>query len=577
MSIKRAEPSPNEFSENARSVWSRSFDHSASSLFWLMACILAVECLLVTDLPHPWLAARRVANLQHPWQTPRTYAESIILFFVALLFFSWDKLKGLGRVGAFPVRKSWAAAHVFALALFCATNVYLMHTWRHADAAAFVVWYATICLLPISLGGALFGLRRLLSILGGLGEAWGLAALCCALMTLSRYALLSAWDAPDLWLGDAMQTASFLGVKRLLGIFYTGVVSDPANHILGTKAFVVQIAGQCSGIDGLALMLSLTVGWLVYTRRELKIGRALLLVPVSLMVIWLLNLVRITALIAIGNARYGTVAVGGFHSEAGWILFSCVALGFLLVVNSVSWFRIAGPTPAIGDSAPEVRLNPLGGKNEAAVYLLPFLGILAAGLVSVAVSDGFEWLYGLRLLAALGVFYAYRREYRQMDWRFGWLGPAAGVLVFALWIGLDHWLGSGVPASDGPLTSLAEGLARLSSRQRAAWIAVRAVAAVLTVPAAEELAFRGFLARRLMSVDMETVPFGSLSLIAVLGSSLAFGALHGRMWLAGMLAGVVFALVAKLRGRLGEAVAAHATANLLIAVWVLARGDYSLW
>jgi len=42
-------------------------------------------------------------------------------------------------------------------------------------------------------------------------------------------------------------------------------------------------------------------------------------------------------------------------------------------------------------------------------------------------------------------------------------------------------------------------------------------------------------------------------------------------------AGVVFALVAKVRGRLGEAVAAHATAYLLIAVWVLARGDYSLW
>jgi exosortase E/protease (VPEID-CTERM system) len=542
-----------------------------------MGCILAVECLLVTDLPHPWLLARPAANGQHLLLAPRTYAESVILFFVALVFFSWDKLKALGGVGAFPVRKRWVAAHGCTLALFCGTNLYLTHTWRHAGTVALAVWYATICFLPISLGGALFGLRRLLSILGSLGEAWGLAALCCALMTLSRYVLLSAWDAPDQWLGEAMQTASFLGVKRLLGFFFTGVVSDPTNHVLGTKGFVVQIAGQCSGIDGLALMLSLTVGWLVYTRRELRMGRALLLVPVSLMAIWLLNLVRITALIAIGNAGYGTVAVGGFHSEAGWILFSCVALGFLLVVNSVSWFRIVRPTTAIGDSAPEASLGVLADANEAAVYLLPFLAILAAGLVSVAVSDGFEWLYGLRLLAAAAVFYAYRREYRQMDWRFGWLGPVAGVVVFALWIGLDRWLGNRAPAGDVPLTSVSEGLARLSSGQRAAWIAARVAAAVVTVPAAEELAFRGYLARRLMSVDVETVPFASLSLIAVLGSSLAFGALHGRMWLAGMLAGVVFALVAKLRGRLGEAVAAHATANLLIAVWVFARGDYSLW
>jgi membrane protease YdiL (CAAX protease family) len=49
------------------------------------------------------------------------------------------------------------------------------------------------------------------------------------------------------------------------------------------------------------------------------------------------------------------------------------------------------------------------------------------------------------------------------------------------------------------------------------------------------------------------------------------------MWIAGTLAGIVFALVAKVRGRLGEAVAAHATANLLIALWVLARGDYRMW
>jgi membrane protease YdiL (CAAX protease family) len=65
--------------------------------------------------------------------------------------------------------------------------------------------------------------------------------------------------------------------------------------------------------------------------------------------------------------------------------------------------------------------------------------------------------------------------------------------------------------------------------------------------------------------------------LAVLVSSLLFGAMHGRMWFAGTLAGIAFCMLAKRRGRLGEAVAAHATANLMIAVWVLARGDYSLW
>jgi exosortase E/protease (VPEID-CTERM system) len=517
----------------------------------------------------------------HPWREPRTYTEQIILFFAALLFFSRDRLKVLGGVGALPVRKSWAAAHGFVLALFCATNSYLLHTWKPgtAELAATLVWYATICLLPVTLGGALFGLRRLLSMLGGLGNAWGFAALCCALMTVTRLLLVFAWDAPNLWLGKAMQRASFLGVKSLVSLFYSGVVADSAPHfVVGTRTFSVQISGPCSGIEGLALMVSLTGCWLVYSRRELRMGRALLLVPASLIVMWMMNVVRVTALIAIGDAGYGNVALGGFHSESGWILFSCVALGFLLAVNHVSWFRIAGSTEAVvGGPAPHAILDPLAETNVAAVYLMPFLTILAAGLVSVAVSDGFEWFYGLRLLAALAVFCAYRREYRQMDWRFGWLGPLAGVSVFVFWIALDRWLGGGVASGGVPLTSIATGLGRLSSGQRLVWIVVRVVAAVVTVPAAEELAFRGYLARRLMSTDVETVPFASLSLIAVLGSSLAFGALHGRMWLAGILAGVVFALVAKFRGRLGEAVAAHATANLMIAMWVLARRDYSLW
>jgi hypothetical protein len=49
------------------------------------------------------------------------------------------------------------------------------------------------------------------------------------------------------------------------------------------------------------------------------------------------------------------------------------------------------------------------------------------------------------------------------------------------------------------------------------------------------------------------------------------------MWIAGILVGVVYAAVAKVRGRLGEAVAAHAIANLAITVWVLAHGAFSLW
>jgi membrane protease YdiL (CAAX protease family) len=55
-----------------------------------------------------------------------------------------------------------------------------------------------------------------------------------------------------------------------------------------------------------------------------------------------------------------------------------------------------------------------------------------------------------------------------------------------------------------------------------------------------------------------------------------FGALHAR-WLAGALAGMLYAVAVYRRGELADAVLAHATTNALIAAYVLATGTWSLW
>ena len=572
-------------------MWTRVLGNSIYSRCWWTAGILMAECILATTLPHGWLQGHSgytalgqpvtLNPLPYRWLQARTVTTSTIFFCVALLFFARDKLKALPWSVA-PLHKLWALLHASALLLFIATDFFLAHSATSGTAlhrAAMAAWYGLLVALPVTLGGALIHLPNPLRLFQSLGNAWGLAAMCDVLMMSLRSLLIAIWDSPHSWLGHRMQAATFRGVKLLLGLFYPDVFRDSTHYMVGTRAFSIIIADQCSGVEGLALMLSLTVGWLLYARRELRLARAIVLVPLSLLLIWLLNLVRLAGLIAIGNAGYPDVALGGFHSQAGWILFSCVALAFLLTVNNVAWFRQSGPALAeVPSPAPQVSGSPLAATNLAAVYLLPWLAVLAAGLLAQAASNGFEWLYPIRLIAALAVFFAYRRQYLRMDWRFGWLGPAAGVLVFVLWIAIDQAIGRDAASSNGVLlTGVAQGLARLSHVQRAAWIITRVIAAVTTVPLAEELAFRGYIARRIISPNVESVPLGSLSLVAVLASSLAFGILHGRMWLAGTLAGVVFALVARLRGRLGEAVAAHATANLLLALWIIARGNYSLW
>jgi CAAX prenyl protease-like protein len=218
------------------------------------------------------------------------------------------------------------------------------------------------------------------------------------------------------------------------------------------------------------------------------------------------------------------------------------------------------------------RLETERGESPATgAYLVPFLAILAASFVSKAASGYFEWLYPLRFVAAAIAIWSSRHELRKLNWRCGWFAPAAGLAVFLVWIAPVWWTHQ---RSDSPLGSA---LAALSPSARMAWIAFRVAAAVITVPIAEELAFRGYLARRLVSRRFDAVPFTRLTALSVGLSSAAFGLMHGQHWLAGILAGLVYAGVLRLRGRIGDAVVAHAISNLLLAVWVLFLGDWAQW
>ena len=386
------------------------------------------------------------------------------------------------------------------------------------------------------------------------GNAWIYASagglLACLLGAASRL----------MWAPAAHLT--FLMVRTILHTFVSGVTADPATHIVGSRGFYVEIAAACSGLEGIGLILVFGATWLWLFRREFRFPHALLLIPASVVVIFLMNALRIAALILIGAAGAPGVALGGFHSQAGWIAFNAVAAAFALTAQRLPWVTVPDRTAARPARSTQ---------NPTAPYLVPFLTILAAAMISRAASNGFEWLYPLRFFAAAGVLWFYRRKYAALDWKFGWNAAATGALVFAMWIGLDWARGGGVDAG------IASGLSGLPAPARAGWLTFRTLAAVVTVPIAEELAFRGFLMRRLVSADFESVDWRRWAFFPVLISSVAFGLLHGGRWLAGTIAGVLYAAALRWRGRIGDAVAAHAVTNALLAAWVLISGHWGLW
>jgi exosortase E/protease (VPEID-CTERM system) len=371
----------------------------------------------------------------------------------------------------------------------------------------------------------------------------------------------------DLW--NPMGRVTFALVQLLLRPFVSGIVANPASMTLGTAKFSVEIAPECSGFEGVGLILAFGVIWLCLFRRECRFPQAWLLLPAGVVTIFLLNAMRLAALILIGNAGAPQIALGGFHSQAGWIAFNCVALAFSVAATRVPWLTTA-EAPATGGIASQSLAGVLTA-NPTANYLLPFLSILAVGVLSSAVSSGFEWLYPLRFFAAAGTLWALRQGYAELDWKPSLFAVAIGAAVFAIWIGADSFLG----AAAG--NSMPTALAAASAPVRVTWIAFRMLAATITVPIAEELAFRGFLLRRFISADFETLPLRSFTWLGLGVSSVAFGLLHGNLWLAGILAGLFYAWSMLRRGNVADAVVAHATTNALLAGYVLIFQKWHLW
>jgi len=374
-------------------------------------------------------------------------------------------------------------------------------------------------------------------------------------------AIAAGWTFPLLrllWQPTAKLT--FWIVQFIGRPFFGDMVVQPERLLIGTSHFRVIVADECSGLEGIGLLLVFAVIWLVLFRDEIRLGRALALLPVGVVVLFLLNSLRILGLVAIGSAGAKSIAAGGFHSQAGWLAFNSVAFGLCLAARNMQWIS----------TRPREASAARSGSDTTTALLAPFLAILGAGMLSRAMSGGFEWWYALRFVAAAVVLIGFRKQYAGLGWRAGWTSVLWGTLVFLMWLALDRI--SGTPNVGMPVA-----LAHVSYPVRAVWIVLRVLGAVVTVPIAEELAFRAYAMRRMISADFEAVSLRSFAWFPLLGSSVIFGFLHGGRWIAGTIAGMVYGIAMLRRGRIGEAIAAHAITNALLAAYVLVLGQWQLW
>ena len=141
-------------------------------------------------------------------------------------------------------------------------------TWAMAGAAMIASWAV-----------AVFPQRRW----------WVTAVENRVVMAASLAAGTAIWAASfiteGLWTPLARFT--FKVVTSVLGLVFAETVSRPDRLIVGTPKFKVLITPECSGYEGIGLILAFLTIYLFVFRKELRFPAAFILLPVGAVLMWI--------------------------------------------------------------------------------------------------------------------------------------------------------------------------------------------------------------------------------------------------------------------------------------------------
>jgi CAAX prenyl protease-like protein len=217
-------------------------------------------------------------------------------------------------------------------------------------------------------------------------------------------------------------------------------------------------------------------------------------------------------------------------------------------------------------------------------YVMPMAGFLALTalegyLPTVAGQPSPTWypiVYAVKVAVVIGLAWYYREAWSDLSPRPSLpslaLATALGLLVTALWVGLDgHY--PGLPFL-GQRTSFDPNV--LSPVAKWGFIAVRMLGLAALVPLIEELFWRSFLMRWVINAEFEQVPIGRVTPLAAAVTSICFGLAHPE-WLPGLLTGLIWAWLLHATRSVSSCLVSHAVANLALGLYVIATGDWKYW
>ena len=168
-----------------------------------------------------------------------------------------------------------------------------------------------------------------------------------------------------------------------------------------------------------------------------------------------------------------------------------------------------------------------------------------------------------------------------LDFRVKHMAPtlAIGIAAFLIWIAPDliwpgyrhFWLFT------NSITGSVQSSLSAAARSDSLILALRTARAVVIVPMVEELFWRAWLMRWIISPDFQKVALGTYTAFSFWIVAALFASEHGAYWDVGLLAGIVYNCWMIRTKSLGDLILAHAVTNGCLCAYVLATGKWEYW
>jgi len=217
-------------------------------------------------------------------------------------------------------------------------------------------------------------------------------------------------------------------------------------------------------------------------------------------------------------------------------------------------------------------------RHPAIPYVVPFLALLVTVAAGRSLPMGVAG-QAVRFGAVAIVLWIVSRHVIPLR-PSRWLASSlVGAGVFLVWIGPDllapgwrqHWV------LQNPIFGYTQPLIPEGLRDNLAALALRTARSALLVPLAEELFWRGWLMRWLISHNFTAVPLGAYAARAFWITAVLFASEHGPYWEVGLAAGIAYNWWMMRTRNLADCILAHGVTNAILSAYVIGSGKWEYW